>query len=122
MKAVLLIKQWPIWCIASIYDTGRLISITSEAGGMLKSAETWCLDSGRNQTEEECGLVLRSLAREKGMLDPAAGFGANIFCVIGQVTPGEVKLKENLVHHSQLYFWKYTLHGYAPKSLHCKML
>lgn len=37
------------------------------------------MDSGRNQTEEECGLVLRSLAREKGMLDPAARFGANIF-------------------------------------------
>lgn len=31
-------------------------------------------------------------------------FDANTFCVIGQVIPGEVKLKENLVHHSLLYF------------------
>lgn len=62
------------------------------------------MDSGRNQTEKGCGLILRSLAREQGVLNPAARLDASIFCVIEQVTPGEVKLKENLVPHSLLYF------------------
>jgi len=64
MKAALLIKQWPIWCIANIYNTGRLISIISEAGGMLRPAKTQCLGCVGNQAEEECGPVELSLGRE----------------------------------------------------------
>lgn len=102
MKAALLIKQWPIWCIASVYNTERLISITSEAEGMLRPAETHCMDRVRNQTEKEYGPVERFLDREQGMLDPVSSCEADILCVVGPVTPGKVKVKENLVHQSQV--------------------
>lgn len=95
MKAALLIKQWPIWCIANIYNTGRLISIISEAGGMLRPAETQCLGCVRNQAEEECGPVETSLGREQGVLDPVASCDADILCVAGQTTPGKVSSGES---------------------------
>lgn len=76
MKAVLLIKQWPIWCIANIYNTGRLISIISEAGGMQRPAEIYSLGCVRNQAEEECIPVERSLGREQQESDPVASCDA----------------------------------------------
>lgn len=106
MKAALLIKQWPIWCIANIYNAGRLISIISEAGGMLRPAETHCLCCVRNQAEEESGPVETSLGRGQGVSDPVASCDTDILCVAGQATLGrflQAKVKENLVCHSQLY-------------------
>lgn len=44
----------------------------------------------------------RFLDREQGMLDPVSSCEADILCVVGPVTPGKVKVKENLVHQSQV--------------------
>lgn len=69
---------------------------------MVRPAETHCLDRVRNHREEEYGPVEWSLDREQGMLDPVSSFEADILCVVGPVTPGKVKVKENLVHQSQV--------------------
>lgn len=91
MKAALLIKQWPIWCIANIYNTGRLISIISEAGRMQEPAEIHSLGCVRNQAEEECipventlHRIVYSLGREQQASDPVASCDANILCAAGQ--------------------------------------
>lgn len=82
MKAALLIKQWPIWCIANIYNIGRLISIISEAGGMQGPAEIHSLGCVGNQAEEECIPVERSLGSRAS--DPADSCDANILWAAGQ--------------------------------------
>lgn len=106
MKAALLIKQWSIWCIANIYQTGRLISIISEAGGILRPTETQCVGCVRNHAEEECGPMERSLGGEQGAPDPVASCDMIFFVWLDKPLLGnflQVKVKENLVHHSQLY-------------------
>lgn len=95
MKAALLIKQWPIWCIANIYNAGRLISIISEAGQMQEPAEIHSLGCVRNQTEEECIPVERSLGREQQASDPVASCDANILCAAGQAISVKVSSGES---------------------------
>lgn len=113
MKAALLIKQWPIWCIANIYNTGRLISIISEAGGMQGPAEIHSLGCVRNQAEEECIPVERSLDREQQESDPVASCDANILWSSWTSNICEVffqvKHGTNLVCYSQLFLWKHIL-------------
>lgn len=62
---------------------------------MLSPAERHCLDCVRNQAEEECGPVERSLGREQGVSDPVASCDTDILCVAGQVTSGKVSSGEN---------------------------
>lgn len=63
-------------CIANIYNTGRLISIISEAGGMKEPAEMHSLGCVRSQAE--CIPGERSLGREQQASDPVASCDANI--------------------------------------------